>query len=212
MKKIIKSFGFLFLVSCSSQAPAQTFAEWFKQNDTQKKYLVQQLVALKAYAGYLKKGYEIASEGITTVKNVRNGEFSLHQGFFNSLKSINPQIKNSMKTGEIIAYQMEIIKLFTGLNQMDGFSDQERSYIRKVKTKVLDEGGKELEMLLIVITTGGLEMSDDERIERINQIHFSMKNKYAFAQSFVNDAALLIRERTNERKSIDQLKNLYENN
>jgi len=212
MKKIIKIIGFLLLVSCSLQAPAQTFAEWFRQNDTRKKYLVQQLVALQAYAGYLRKGYEIASEGITTVKNIRNGEFSLHQGFFNSLKSVNPQLKNSMKTGEIIAYQMEIIKLFSALNQMGGFSDQERSYIRKVKTKVLDEGGKELEMLLMVITTGGLEMSDDERIERINQIHLSMKNKYAFAQSFVSDASLLIRGRANERNSINQLKNLYEPN
>lgn len=212
MKNIIKSFGFLLLVSCTSQAPAQTFAEWFKQKDTQKKYLVQQLIALKAYAGYLKKGYEVASEGITTVKNIRNGEFSLHQGFFNSLKSVNPQIKNSMKTGEIIAYQMETIKLFAGLNQMDGFSDQERSYIRKVKTKVLDEGGKELEMLLIIITTGGLEMSDDERIERISEIHLSMKDKYAFTQSFVKDATILIRQRASEQNSINQLKKFYEYN
>ncbi len=211
-QKIIKSLGFIFLVSCSLQAPAQTFAEWFKQNDTQKKYLMQQLAALKAYAGYLKKGYEIASEGINTVKNIRNGELNLHQDFFNSLKSVNPKLKNTMKTGEIIAYQMEIIKLFSTLIKMDEFSDQERSYIRKVKTKVLDEGGKELETLLLVITTGTLEMSDDERIERINQIHLSMKDKYAFTQSFVNDATVLIRQRANEQNSINQLKKFYEYN
>ncbi len=211
-KKIIKSLGLILLVSCSFQAPAQTFVEWFKQNDTQKKYLMQQLAALQAYAGYLRKGYVIASEGINTVKNISNGEFDLHQGFFNSLKSVNPQLKNTMKTREIIAYQMEIIKLFSTLIKMDEFSDQERSYIRKVKTKVLDEGGKELETLLLVITTGSLEMSDDERIERISEIHLSMKDKYAFTQSFVNDANILIRQRASEQNSINQLKKFYEYN
>lgn len=45
-------------------AEAQTFDEWFRQKKTQKKYLVQQIAALKVYLGYLKEGYEIAQKGM----------------------------------------------------------------------------------------------------------------------------------------------------
>jgi len=49
MKKI---FLFLLLVvSAGSNLQAQTFAEWFQQKKTQKKYLLQQIAALQVYIG-----------------------------------------------------------------------------------------------------------------------------------------------------------------
>lgn len=44
----------LFLAPFSVQC--QTWDEVFKQKETQKKYLIQQIEAIKMYASYLKKG------------------------------------------------------------------------------------------------------------------------------------------------------------
>ena len=62
---------------------------------TQKKYMLQHIAALQVYIGYAKKGYNIASKGINTVRNIKNGDFNLHRDFFSSLKNINPAIMNA---------------------------------------------------------------------------------------------------------------------
>ncbi len=48
-------------------ANAQTWDEWFKQKKTQKKYLVQQIAALRVYLDYLKKGYTVVHNGLNTI-------------------------------------------------------------------------------------------------------------------------------------------------
>lgn len=199
---------FLLLATCAGQAQAQTYEELFRQKKTREKYLVQQLTALQVYAGYLKQGYNIASKGINTVKSIKNGEFSLHRDFFNSLKIINPVIRNHVKTAEIVTYQSQIIKLFGRLNQLEELSEQEHSYIRRVKLKVLDEGSKDLEELFMVITTGALEMTDDERMNRLDKIYGSMQDRYRFTESFINDAIGLSEQRKTGKRELNTLKKL----
>lgn len=91
VSKPISLLGLVFLLLfVGTNAFGQTWGEFFSQKKTQKKYLLEQLVALKMYAGYLKKGYDIVGSGIGTVWDIKNGEFSLHSTFFSSLKSVNP--------------------------------------------------------------------------------------------------------------------------
>jgi hypothetical protein len=53
----IKKCFFLFALPLLfvQVSTAQTWSEWFSQKKTQKKYLLEQVAALKIYAGYLKK-------------------------------------------------------------------------------------------------------------------------------------------------------------
>jgi hypothetical protein len=89
---------------------AQTADEWFNQKSTQKKYLLQQIAALKVYLGYAKKGYTIVTSGVNTIRNIKNGDLNLHRDFFNRLKNVNPSIRKYAKVADIIAYQVKIIK------------------------------------------------------------------------------------------------------
>ena len=41
----------------SGKTYSQTYEEWFQQTKTQKKYLLQQIAALKVYIGYAEKGF-----------------------------------------------------------------------------------------------------------------------------------------------------------
>jgi hypothetical protein len=67
-------------------------AQLFQQQSTQQQLLVQQLAALKAYASTARQGYQGLSRGLTTIKDITQGEWSLHQAFFAALANINPQI------------------------------------------------------------------------------------------------------------------------
>ena len=183
-----KTITILALFFCV-QSHAQTWDEWFAQKKTQKKYLLQQIAALQTYMATAEKGYKIASDGIHTISNIKNGEFNLHSLFFNSLKTVNPKIKNAAIVAEIIAYQIAIVNKFKNISKQNLNTD-EVGYISKVYSNVLAEGLKDINALITIITDNQLQMTDDERIKRIAALHTGMQDKFMFSQSFVNDLSI----------------------
>lgn len=198
--------GLLFF-SMSSQA--QTFSEWFRQKKTQKKYLMQQIVALKVYAGYLKDGYAIASKGIHSIESFTNGEFGLHEAFFNSLKVVSPLIANHEKVDDILTWQDEIKKGFSAFFKRT-LPVQRKEYVEQVKDKLLSECDLDMEELLQLISSGELELSDDERLKRLTKIHDRMKDKYEFTQVFINQVNVLEKQMEMEKRNLQRIKEHYQ--
>ena len=165
MKKML--LFLLILVSIAGSLKAQTFAEWFQQKKTQKKYLLQQIAALQIYIGYAQKGYQIAKEGLTTIGGFTRGEFNLHADYFNSLKVVNPEIKHYAKVAEIIGLQVKIVQNYNStyrkLQSTDAFSNDELNYIRSAFSNLLDDCEKTLDELIAVTTDGKLETKDDSK-------------------------------------------------
>ncbi len=48
--------------------------------------MLEQLAALQAYIKVAEKGYTIAEQGLQTIGQIKNGEFTLHSAFVSSLK------------------------------------------------------------------------------------------------------------------------------
>ena len=210
--KPIRFLGLAFLLLfVGTSASGQTWGEFFNQKKTQQKYLLEQLVALKMYAGYLKKGYDIVGSGVGTVKDIKNGEFSLHSTFFSSLKSVNPVIRKNAKVVSIISLQISIVTAFKSIDHNNGLRRSDEQYTSDVRNRVINNCLDDLEELLLVTTSGKLEMSDDERIERLDSIYERMRDKAAFTQSFIGEVNLLIHQRKNQQKSINHLRELYGN-
>lgn len=209
MKKII---SLLFIIAIITKANAQTWEEWTEQKETQIKYLVEQIAAFQTYLGYVKQGYEIAHKGITTVQNIKNGEWNLHKDFFGSLKSINPVIKNSAKVADIIALQVGLVKrskaLLNECRQNGQLTYEEIAYLENVCNKLLLESLKNIDELTMVITSGELQMKDDERINRIEKIYADMKEKQVFLRSFGSSVVRLSKSRSHEKFEIELSKTL----
>lgn len=195
----------VFMIAVSS-LKAQTFEEWFQQKKTQKKYMIQQIAALQVYIGYAKKGYSIAQKGLTAIGDVKNGEFNLHTDYFNSLESVNPKIKNYKKVAGIIAYQVKIAQIckqtYHRIQKSDALSSEERSYIYRVYSQLLEDCNKTIDELIAVTTNNKFEMKDDERIKRVDALYNDMQDKYSFTQSFSNEAIILANSRIKERNGI----------
>jgi hypothetical protein len=200
----------LIIFAAIGNSNGQTFAEFFNQKKTQKKYLLEQIAALEMYTKYLTKGYEIASSGLQTIKDLSNGEFSLHNAFISGLKKVSPVIKNNIKVAEIIEMQIRIGKAFNAIKSNPHLSLSNQLYIREVRENLWEESLKDLEELLLVITSGKIEMTDDERMKRLDKIYLSMQDKSVFSQSFTAEISQFIRQKEIEKKSIEQLKNRYE--
>jgi hypothetical protein len=211
MKKLLLLFSIALSLSLAfNSARAQNFDEWFKQKKTQKKYLIQQIIALQVYLDYLKKGYNIVQKGWTTVENITNGNLNLHRDFFGSLKSVNPLIGNSAKVVDIIAFQYYILRNMKGAYNFcasnKNFTPEEIRYIAKVHTNMVFLCDASISELLMIIHANKIEMTDDERMLRIDKIYDDMQDKRAFVKAFGNDTRMLSRERGKELHGIGSLK------
>lgn len=197
----------LLLFTLNSAANAQTFREWFRQKKTQKKYLIQQIAANQVYLEYLNKGYEIAKDGLGMIGSFKRGEFNLHGDYFNSLKNVNPEIKHYAKVVDIIALQVRIVQGTSSslrqFNRSDAFSSDELGYVQRVFGRLLEDCGTSLDELLAVTTDGELEMKDDERIARIDQIYLAMLDKHTFFQNFSNETQMMAVVRLQENKDVN---------
>ncbi|RZM29218.1 MAG: hypothetical protein EOO88_05835 [Pedobacter sp.] len=196
----------MLFLSAAGSVQAQTFSEWFRQKKTQKKYLLQQIAALQVYIEYAQKGYKIAKEGLTTIGGFTKGEFNLHSDYFNSLKMVNPEIKQYAKVADIIAMQLKIVqdynRSYGQISRSNAFNADELDYIRRVFSRLLDDCEETLDELIAVTTNGKLEMKDDERMARIDKLYLDMQDKYTFAQSFSNDAKTLAAARAKENTDV----------
>lgn len=185
---------------------AQTLEEWTKQKQTQIKYLLNQVAANKVYIEYLQKGYSIASKGLTTIRQIKNREFTLHQDFFNALLSINPAIKNWSKVAGIIALQVQIIKQvnkgFNRIKELDQLTPDELVYCHTIIQNLLKDCDQIIQELLMITAQGNWEMKDDERIRRIDQLYGNMQNNYTFCTALNNQMHLLSIQRIHEHSAI----------
>jgi prefoldin subunit 5 len=194
------------MVLCAENLFAQTWAEWFRQKATQKKYLLQQIAALKVYSGYLSKGYSNAKNGLNTIKNIKNGDLLQHTNSFTSLLTVNPKIKQSKKVADIIAMQISITKQIGNaikrFRNNHHFTTTEINYLQGVFNTLLSACAKNLDELFNLITNGNLQMKDGERIKAIDKIYFEMQDKQQFVRAFSNNAAGLSTQRSNEENDI----------
>ena len=190
------------LVILSQAAAGQTFDEWFRQKKTQKKYLIQQIAALKVYLGYLKEGYDIAKKGLTIVGDIKQGKFDLDIEYLASLRSVNPSVSGSAKVVSIAAYQRAIMSEFGELkgksSQSEFFTNEEKAYIDQVYANMLRESESSVDELGRVLSNSDFEMKDDERMKRVDFLYTDMRDKYAFTKSFSNSTMLLLAQRAND--------------
>ncbi|HUQ67578.1 MAG TPA: hypothetical protein VM101_15555 [Flavitalea sp.] len=202
----------LSLLVAGKLTRAQTYDEWVRQKETQKKYLIEQILAFKTYIGNVQQGYSIANKGLNTIKDIKNGDFNLHDNFFKSLNTVNPQVKKYSKIAAIIAMQISIAKhvhnTIRDCRKTKQLTNTELDYLQKVFNNVLDECAKNLNNLIALITDGEQQMKDDERIKQIDKLYIDMQEKQVFVQSFSNSAKKLSVQRRNDRYDIQIEKKL----
>jgi hypothetical protein len=210
----MKQYLFLFCLALAIspvKGQAQNTAEWLRQKNTQKKYLVQQIAALQIHLESIRKGYRIARNGLNAVSDLKNGELNLHSLYFQSLKKVNPNIKKYGRIAEISATQVKILKDYKALKNRireDGmYSSQELDYINKALGTILDNCEQVISELMDIVTDGKLELKDDERLERIDQLHNAMQENAALSRSFSHEVLGISQNRASIKSNVQSSRN-----
>ncbi|TRW22013.1 TerB family tellurite resistance protein [Flavobacterium zepuense] len=174
---------------------------------------IEKLTQFKAILSDMKKGYQILSGGYNTIKDISQGNFSLHKTFLDGLMQVSPTVRNYRKVAEIIDYQVTLVREYRSaydrFRQGDTFNSQEIGYIAGVYDNLFKESLRNLDELLLVVTAGQARMSDDERLAAIDRIHFEMQDKLLFLRSFNNNTSVLALGRAKEHNDALTVKKLH---
>lgn len=161
------------------------------------------------------RGYKILDKGYTTIRNIAEGNYTIHQLFIDGLMAVNPSIRNYKRIPFIIDYQKLLLKeyqhAFRRFRQDPNFKVEEIDYLANVYKHLFNASLRNIDELTMIITADKLSMSDDERMHAIDRIFFDMEDKLIFLRTFNSTTQLLAIQRarsTNDVKTIQQLYDL----
>lgn len=167
---------------------------------------IEKLSQFKKILSDMKKGYELLSGGYKTVKDMTEGNFSLHKTFLDALMQVSPAVKNYKRVAEIVEYQISIVKESrNGMNRFiksGNFSGQEINYFEKVYGNLLNQSLRNLDELTMIITADKLRMSDDERLKAVDDIYEQMQDKLLFLRNFNTTSNVLALQRAREKNDV----------
>lgn len=175
---------------------------------------IEKLSQFKKILSDMKKGYELLSGGYKTVKDMSEGNFSLHKTFLDALMQVSPVVRNYKRVRGIINFQMLLMKESkNGLNRFvksGNFSEKEINYFEKVYGNLLSQSLRNLDQLTMVVTADKLRMSDDERLQAVEDIYLQMQDKLLFLRNFNATSNVLALQRAKEAKDVYASKELQE--
>jgi len=174
---------------------------------------IEKLSQFRKILKNMKDGYQIIFKGYTAVKNISQGNFNLHKTFLDGLMQVSPAVKKYKRIADIISYQLRMAKeyklAFNRFKEEKQFTIAEIDYLGKVYSNLFNESLKSLDELSMVITSGKLRMSDDERLQAIDKIYLSVEEQYSFLKEFTNNTNLLSLQRKAEKAEIELNRKLY---
>lgn len=192
---------------------AQLLAEVFAQKKTQIEYLTQQIAALQVYLGYMEKGYRIAKEGLNTINDLKHGEFNLHDDYYHALQQVSPGVAKDARIGATIALQAAILKrygeCYRGVQKGGRLNEAEIRYLYAVFEGLTKGCAHDLSVLTLLVTSGKMQLTDEERFRRIDAVYRDMQDKYAFVQSVSRQADLLALARAKEENDTRTMQAFY---
>ncbi len=174
---------------------------------------IEKLTQFKQILQDMKKGYVILNGGYNTIKDLSQGNFSLHKTFLDGLMQVSPTVRKYKRVAEIINYQLLLLKESKqGLKSIKSnalFNTEERLYIEKVYVNLFKQSLRNLDELTMVITANTLRMSDDERLQSIDRIYADMQDKLLFLRDFNSKTKLLGLQRSKEVKDVTDISKWY---
>lgn len=200
MRMFLCGIGFILLLQ-----PSRVYAQEF---EIQQLLLnVEKLAQLKSILKQMYSGYEIISKGYSTIKNISEGNFNLHDLFLTGMLAVSPTVQKYKRVADIIDYQLKIVKEYQAAYQHfredKNFTPAEVAYMGKVYKNLFDQSVNTLDELLMVITAGKLRMSDDERIKAIDSIFSEVEDQLSFLRYFNANTSLLALQRAKEKQEVD---------
>ena len=192
---------------------AQGTGGFFDQQSSKEKLMLTQIAELQVYASTIKSGYNITEKGLNTASELKNGTFNLHNAYFSSLQQVSPAVASNPKGKAITDMEQKIVTLFTAeiswQHNNKLLHPNELTYLQQVYTNLVSKINLDRQELTDVLAPGKLQMTDAQRLDRLDKLYATTQDKYAFTCSFTAKCRKVALQRQAEQQQKNQLKQLY---
>ena len=137
----------------------------------------------------------------------------LYKDYFEELRKVKLVLTYYQKVKEVASLQLAIAKeykrSFNGIRQDTHFTPDEVKYMESVYSGIIDESLNNLDGLYLVITSFTTQMSDEKRMEIIDDVGKAIQKNYDDLRRFSAQNIQLSASRAKDQSEILVIKNLY---
>ncbi|MCH7400864.1 hypothetical protein ACFOUP_12860 [Belliella kenyensis] len=147
---------------------AQNANEWLRPKRTQRNYLITQIAALQLYGNALKRGYDTFQAGSGLIRDVKAGEFSLHNQQLQTLLGFSPRLS---PLANATAFTTTYLSLSQQINRarqsLTGMSlkTSDHLVLVEVYAGMLEKVLANASQMEILLRNNAFQMNEAERVE-----------------------------------------------
>lgn len=136
-----------------------------------------------------------------------------YQKYFNELQKVRSIIVYYQRIKDITARQTRLLREYKRAWELvrndKHFTPEEIEYIGKVYAGILNESMENIDQITMVITSLKTQMSDQKRLELINEAANRIETNYNDLRQFNSENAMLSLQRAKGEAELKTTKNLY---
>lgn len=180
-------FVMMVLLFVYQVVKAQTWSEWFHQNQTQLRYLQEQIATLALYNNTQAAGYAGSEAGITEIDSTEEEDFAEHNVFFERLEIPNEVLLHDDRVQEISMLCERCSLLGNAIASLDILPVSDPADWKDFCLRTAEEIDKTAsglaDRLYDILIPGQTQMSDAEREQEIYDLLLSAGKLYRKAAS-----------------------------
>lgn len=150
---------------------------------------------------------------LTEISDWAQKQKDLYGDYFNELWQVKDAIEYYHRIEDIMKKQVMLVSEYQsayGLFKQDQhFTPDEIDYMGKVYSGIINESLKNLDQLFLVINSFTTQMSDEKRMEIINNAGDAMNENYDDLKSFNSQNMMLSLQRSKDLNEVNTVKQLY---
>ncbi|WP_119079486.1 TerB family tellurite resistance protein [Chitinophaga alhagiae] len=170
---------------------------------------IEKLNQFRQILSDMRKAYTVLSRGYSTVRDLSQGNFKVHELFLDGLMAVSPGVARYRRIPEIISTQRVIVTEYRrAMARFRGkglFSPDELAAMQRVYAGLFDRTVSSLEELALIVTGGKLRMSDGERMAAIDRLFEALERELDFLRQFNTNNTTVADIRERKFKEIHQL-------
>jgi hypothetical protein len=156
---------------------------------------------------------ELSKFRLSEISGWSDRQRSLYSNYYNELWQVKSTITYYSRIKDLTVKQVNMVSEYQNawsLFRSDKhFNAAELNEMQKVYFGILDASAKNLDQIMLVVNPGKTQMSDQQRLEMINQAGNRLDENYSDLRQYNNQNMLLSLHRGSDLNEVQTLKNYY---
>jgi hypothetical protein len=156
---------------------------------------------------------QMSKTRLTEISGWTEQQRQLYSNYYTELGKIKSAISNYQRIKDITMKQAALVSEYRQawalFRQDNHFNPQELNYMQQVYTGILDASVKNLDEIILVVSPTKTQMTDEQRLELINNASDHLDENYNDLHQFNNQGIQLSLQRSKDLNDIQSIKKLY---